>query len=194
MLAYVGYTSLRADVFGSLVSTPYIKPTARTSEFIYTDSPGIWTTLAAPLFVGDMSVLSLDNFDVPNRWVLTVSQPGKGPPWPLLSQYDLPPSDPFSAANRGRVIADGRSVDVIDQATLDGLVKLEAEESQANRHKLKFSTPLMPHDWADCFTIDYARLPASEPNSRKWIEESWTFPMIAGGVMDHVVCTVLTAT
>lgn len=187
MLAYVNYTSLRADVNGSLISSVYVKPSARAPELTYSDT-------STPLFIGDASVLTRDAFDQPNRWVRTVSQPGKGAPYPLLSQYDLPASDPLSAANRRHVIADYAAVDVVSQAKLDFLVKAEAEEASLGRTKLHFSTPLMPHDWADCLTIQYSRLPADQPSNAFWIEQSWTFPCVPGGRMDHIVATVATAT
>jgi hypothetical protein len=187
MLAYAGYTSLRANNDGSFLSDPYVAPSARASEFTYDEA-------ADHPFVADLGVLSATVFDAPNRFVRTVSQPGRGAPYPLRSQYDLPAGNPLSAARRGFVIANYAPVDVVDQAALDALTKIEAEEDQLNRHKLRVPTALMPSDWADVVTLNWTRLPPSEPQGAKWIEESWTFPCVPGGVMDHVFARAETTT
>jgi hypothetical protein len=189
LLAWAGYTSLRADVNGSFTSTPYVKPSQRVMELMYYDTSAVpvLSPNASNLFIGDASVLVTDDFDVPNQIVGTVSEPGQGAPYPLLSQYDLPASHPLSAASRHRIISEPLSAGSLTQALLDDLVKARAEELLLNSHKLQFRTPLMPHDWADCLGLSYTRFPSSEPQGQSWIEESWTFPCVPGGVMQHTV-------
>lgn len=185
MLAYIGYTSLRANTDGSFLATPYVRPQDRSIDYGYGDD-------SSSLLIGDAQVFEQDVFDAPTGYVRTVSKPGtSNPAYPLISQYNIP-SGPFSAAGRGRTIIDYASVDVADQATLDTLTKAEADQMMLRHTNLHFQTPLMPHDWAECLLFIYSRLPAGY-NSLKWIERSWTFPCIPGGVMEHVAETALSA-
>ena len=187
LLAYINYNSLRCNVDGSFMSEPYVLPAARTPEFAFSDEH--------PLFIGDASVLNFDVFDAPNRFVLSCGRPGEPAPYPLISQYDVP-SGPFSAAQRnGTVFTRHESVDVISQAKLDELAKILAADALMDRHTLLVKTPLLPSDWADCVTIGpYARLPASEPQFAKYVERSWSFPCVPGGVMEHVYAPVFETT
>lgn len=179
LLAYVNYYSLRCDPNGSFQSEPYMLPAYRFTEFTFSDTN--------PMFIGDASVLRFDVFDAPTNFVLSCGRPGEPAPYPLISEYEVS-SGPFSSAQRAGVISvRHESVDVISQAKLDEMVLVFAAETLMDRHSIAVKTPLLPSDWADCVVIGpYDRLPASEPQGAKYIERSWTFPCVPGGVMEHV--------
>lgn len=190
MLAYIGYDSLRSDVNGSFVTEPYVRPSLRTLDFIYSDDATTYPNHA--LLIGDAQVFEQDVFDAPTDYVRTVSRPGVGAPYPLISQYHVPASSPFSSESRGRAIVDYAAIDVASQAVLDDLTKGEAEEMVMRHTNLHFKTPLMPHDWGEVLAIFYSRMPTGYDNL-KWIERSWTFPCVPGGVMEHVAETAISA-
>lgn len=179
LLSEINYTSLWVDTWGYFTSKPYILPSERETEYSYvTDESSI---------TFDGAINELDLFNVPNKWVVTMSNPEKTP---LTSVYvnDLSTLK-TSTTSRGRVIVDFRQVDdILDQATLDAYTKRIAYNASQIYEKVKFETALMPHHtFMDTLFIEYKDLGISS----KFIETEWSIDLQAGGKMSHSVRKVI---
>lgn len=174
LLAYCGYTSLRANEDGSFVAEPYVLPSIRSFEFTYMND-------AFSVIVAGSVELTNDLFDAPNQWVRVVSRPEGGPLRAVAAITD--PANPLSQAYRGRLITDYNTLDAPDQATLNATVLKLAEEGQFVFTKWKLETPLMPHGHADVVALIHTQAPAEDLGV--YMEHSWTMDLKAGGKMTH---------
>ena len=174
LLQEINYTSLWVDNNGFFTAKPYIIPSSREVEYEYRNNN-------VSIIVSNSPTEELDLFNVPNKWIVTSSNPESVP---LVSTYtnDLPTS-PTSTANRGRTIVDFRTIDdIADQIILDEYTKRIAYESSNIYSKFNFQTAIMPHhSYLDCLFIEHTGFGVSH----KFIETSWSMELKAGGKMNH---------
>lgn len=175
LLSEVNYTSIWVDTFGYFTSNPYVLPSERETEYSYlTDESSI--TL-------DGAINELDLFNIPNKWIITASNPEKTP---LTSVYvNDSIFSKTSTINRSRTIVDFRQVDdVLDQATLDAYTKRIASNASQAYEKVQFETALMPHhDYMNTLFIENKNLSISS----KFVETEWNLILKPGEKMNHSV-------
>ncbi len=179
LLGAINYRSLFMDENGVSVAQPYVSPEQRPSEYTYSDD--------------DESVIfpemeqGLDLFNVPNEWVLVVSEPDRSP---LISVYtNVNPDSQTSTISRGRTIVDYREQqEAADQASLDAKAQRLAYEASQVFEQVQFETAIMPfHSHSDVFTLEYTKLGISA----KYSESSWSFDLKAGARMKHQIRRVV---
>lgn len=179
LLSEINYTSIWVDTWGYFISKPYILPSNREIEYEY-------KTNELSIIYPD-AINELDLFNVPNKWVVTASNPEKTP---LTSVYvnDLINSK-TSTINRGRTIVDFRQIDdILDQATLDAYTKRIAYNASQIYEKVQFETALMPHhDFMNTLFVEYKDLGISS----KFVETEWNMDLQAGVKMNHTVRRVI---
>ena len=174
LLDSVNYGSLFADVDGVLKSFQYILPEDREIDIEY--------------LMDDFSVISeemLDTFelfDVPNHFVMTVSQPDQPEVTAGWSNND--PRSPTSIPNRGGIVITlyRSNTDAVDAATLqDRVIQMAAEFSKAVS-SIDFTTANMPnHGEASAIWLEHPGLDIKG----LYIEEEWKMELKPGGRMTH---------
>jgi hypothetical protein len=173
LLSEINYTSLWVDENGYFTAKPYVIPSNREAEYIYKNDD------LSIIFPG--AVEEEDLFSVPNKWVLTASNPEKAS---LRSVYvnDLPTSR-TSTISRGRTIVDFRIIDdVFDQQTLDDKARRLAYETSQIYGKFIFETAIMPHhSFMDILYVEHTDYGISA----KYTETSWTMTLSHSGRMQH---------
>lgn len=181
LLASINYLSLYFDEDGVAVAKPYVSPANRAVEYTYRDDD---TSVLFP----EMEQV-IDLFNVPNQWVLIVSEPDRSV---LKSIYtNSNPDSPTSTVSRGRTIVDYRQVEAADQTTLDDLAaRLAFEASQVYEH-VRLETPIMPfHSHNDVIQLYYAKLGIAF----KYSEQSWSFELRPGARHQHDIRRVVVST
>lgn len=173
LLKALNYFSVWFDGEGYAVCSPYVLPSASASEYTYAE--------------GDSSVIATDSlrrrkdlFNIPNKWVYTVSQADRAE---MTSIYvnDSPSSD-LSTISRGITIPDVRTVDAADQATLDALVQRAAQEASEVFETVSWDSWMMPmHNHMDNYTLSSSAL----GGTFQFREISWSMDLRAGGRMSH---------
>lgn len=180
LLDAISYESLWFDETGRAIARPYQSPALRTVEYDYK--------------AGEASVITgktkqrLDLFDVPNKWVLSVSDPDR--PALTATATNANPASPTSTVSRGRTIVDFRTEqDAADLTTLQGKVDRLAFEASQVFESVTFTTAAMPmHSNADVLGLNMPRLAIDG----KYSEHSWTLPLKPGARMTHVARRVVT--
>lgn len=173
LLDAINYESLSFDEDGFAVVKPYVSPQVRGSEFTYRDD--------------ELSVMypevmqELDLFSIPNRWILTVSDPDRENI--VVDFTNADPASPTSTVRRGRTITEFLSEqDASDEATLIEKASRLAFESSQVYEALEFDTGLMPiHSGNDVYTLVYDPLGVNGQYS----EVSWDMDLSAGAKMTH---------
>lgn len=173
LLAEVNMVELWVDVDGYFVSYPYESPDKRAIDYHYSDQ--------------DLSVIvegaeeELDLFDIPNSWVVTVSNPESTPL--VVTKTNTSKESPTSIAARGRTIVDAREIDdIADLTTLKAYVDRIAFEASQVYGRIKFDSPIMPmHENYDVIHFVYTPLGIDG----KFAEMNWTIPLEAGAQMSH---------
>ncbi|MFT4415328.1 hypothetical protein ACLM5H_15815 [Fredinandcohnia humi] len=173
LLRAINFTQIYVDVYGYFTSQAYRSPSVRPSEYTYADDK---LSITYPGMREE-----LDLFNVPNKWVVVLSNPELEP---LVASYtNENPDSPSSTVRRGRTIVDYREIDnIADQKSLDAYVQRIAFEASQVYGKLEFETAINPaHDFSDVIQINYSSLGISG----KYSETDWTIPLVAGGKMKH---------
>lgn len=173
LLGAINYQSLWFDGDGYAVCRPYVSPSTAPTGRTYKDDTSSMLTKAGSR--------TLDLFDVPNKWVLYVSDPDRAS---LRSEYtNTNPSSPTSTLARGFTIVDYREEsEVVDQATLDAKVARIAYEASQVYEKVTVNTGLMPiHEHLDVLALRYGRLDIDD----RYQETDWSMPLKAGATMTH---------
>jgi hypothetical protein len=181
LLGMINYESLSFDEDGRALVRPYRSPAERAPEYVYADDQH---GLVVPTMDQE-----LDLFNVPNQWVMVVSEPELDPP--LRSVYtNSDPASPTSTVRRQRTITDYREEqEAVDQASLDGKVARLAFEASQVYESIPFQTALMPiHSGNDVYRLVVSRLAINAA----YVEHSWKMTMKAGVPMDHVARRVVT--
>lgn len=171
----INYDRLFFDEYGSAVVRPYVAPADRASEHTYRDDG---TSVTLP-----QVAQLLDLFQVPNRWVLVVSDPDRGELRSERTNDD--PNSLTSTISRGRTIVDFRTEeDAPDQATLDAKTERLALEASQIFETVQFETLLMPiHSHNDVYTFAYGNLAIDG----KYAETGWEMQLEAGSTMKHSI-------
>lgn len=173
LLSAINFESLWIDENGYAIAQPYRSPTSKVSEYTYRDDD------QSVIFPGVEQ--SFDLFDVPNSWVLVVSEPDREP---IVSSYtNTNPTNPTSTVSRGRVIVDYREYeDAADQATLDARAeRIAFAASQVYEH-VTLETAIMPmHSNSDVITLEFSGLGIRE----KYSETGWEIELSTSGRMKH---------
>lgn len=175
MLAAINYESGWFDENGMFRARPYILPTLRGSEFKY-------ATDASSVITGDVDQ-TLDIFKIPNKWVLTVSEPDRSV---ITSTYvNSNPTSPTSTISRGRTIVSvQKEQTAVDQATLDARAARLAFEASQVYEEITFKTGMMPmHSNNDVYTLHIDGLSVDN----KYLETSWSMDLNPGSDMTHTV-------
>jgi hypothetical protein len=178
LLAAVGYLGVWSDWDGRLRMTPYIPPTTRGPEWLYTTDQA--TSMLAP----DRKV-KRDYFQAPNRWVFYWSQDPSGAQ-PVegagIYTYVNQASGPTSVAARGRVItAPPLQVDAVDQASLVAQAQALIDADLRLGTTFEIGTAPNPLHW------HFDRVTLADPAVGPLTEclvNKWTLP-IKGGDMTH---------
>lgn len=179
LLDSVNNTPLWVDAGGYFRSSPYERPDEKAIGYTYSDQ--------------ELSIIvegieeELDLFDIPNSWVITVSNPESEP---MTARRDNTNIDsPTSIPSRDRRIVDFRQVDdMASQEALEAYVERIASEASQVYGKVKFSTPIMPHhEYYDVLELNYDPLGISG----RFSETGWTIKLEAGGMMTHEVRRVV---
>jgi len=178
LLSALNYKPIYFDEDGVAIGTPYVSPDQRASEYTYADDEN------SVIFTG--SEQTEDLFNIPNQFVLVVSQPDR----PVLKSVytNTSASSPTSTVNRGRTIVSYEQVDAADQTTLDGLAKMSAFKASQVYQTISFSTALMPHhSYNDVISFNSGMMGLNA----KYEEVGWTMPLKAGARMQHTIRRVI---
>jgi hypothetical protein len=175
LLSALNYEALHINEYGVPVAQPYVPPSQRAEEYTYADETD--AGLIAP-----MVRQSLDLFNVPNKWVMVVSEPDRPP---LVASYtNSDPTSPTSTVRRGRTITAPpiTDVDAMDQTILDAKVARRAFEASQLYEHVEFSSALMPiHSGNDVYRVRFAPLALNA----KYVETAWRVELRAGASMTH---------
>ncbi|CAM4187008.1 hypothetical protein L1N85_11450 [Paenibacillus alkaliterrae] len=179
LLAALNYDALYFDEDGVAVARPYVTPDQRASEYVYADD-------AESVIFPEVEE-TLDLFNVPNKFVLVVSQPDR----PVLKSVytNSNPSSMTSSISRGRTIVDYLQVDAADQATLDSLAQTAAIKASQVYQTVTLQTAIMPqHSYNDVFSLRFSALGIDA----KYEEIGWSMALKAGGQMRHTIRRIVT--
>lgn len=173
LLSSLNYDSAWFDENGFFVAQPYVTPSGRPSEYTY-------ATDETSLITGDVNQ-TLDLFDVPNRWVLVVSEADRPPLRGIFTNTS--PSSPTSTVSRGRVITDFRTEQkAADIATLNAKAARLAYEASQIYEIVEFNTASMPiHSHSDVYIINIPGLALDA----KFSEHTWDLTLEPGAPMKH---------
>ncbi|MBB6451978.1 hypothetical protein HNQ94_000399 [Salirhabdus euzebyi] len=173
LLRQINYDGIKVDVNGYYTSSSYRSPAKRSAEYTYIDDDES-VTLPGMTEEFDLS-------QVPNQFVVVRTNAEQEP---LRSVYTNDnPDSPISTVSRGRAITDYREIDdIADQEALDGYAERIANSASQVFGNIRFQTGIMPfHDVDDVLQITYSKLGVSA----KYSETAWSFPLVAGGTMEH---------
>lgn len=173
LLNSINNTPLWVDASGYYRTSRYERPDEKPVGYTYSDR--------------EMSIIvkgieeELDLFNIPNSWVVTVTNPESEPLTARLDNNN--PESPTSIPSRNRRIVDFREVeDISSQATLNNYVERIATEASQVYGRVKFSTPIMPfHEYYDVIRLQYSDMGIDD----KFSETSWTIKLEAGSEMEH---------
>ncbi|AYP68728.1 hypothetical protein BpsS36_00022 [Bacillus phage vB_BpsS-36] len=173
LLSTTNNVPLWVDAYGYYTSYPYRSPAQRGADYTYdTDELSI---------VVQGIEEELDIFDVPNSWVVTVSNPESTPM--VARRENRSSSSPTSIQNRRRTIVDFREIeDISSRDALESYVDRIAFESSQVFGRVRFKTPIMPfHEYYDVLRFKYDPLEIND----LYAETSWTIKLTAGAYMEH---------
>jgi len=147
LLAYAGYWSASVDGWGRVLMEPYQDPSERAP---------VWDFIAGAncIFLPDVEVGS-DAFSVPNKYVLTCSNPDGAP---LIGSYtNTDPASPFSTVTRGRTITKSETVnDAVDVADLNARAKARLITETASTETVSLQHAYAPVRVADAVSLNWA--------------------------------------
>ncbi len=175
LLLFCNYDILHADVDGSLISHPFVKPSMRPVDYNYVAD-------GTSIIVEESGETEQDLWNAPNQWLRVVTRPDA----PLLrSRLTLTdPDNPMSTVARDRTVTDYESIDAPTQAVLDTVVQALFEDGQRILKKLKIQVPLMPHDHHDKIFVQYTtNHPWATKANGFYTVYGWEFPCVSGGLM-----------
>lgn len=175
LLTEINYTSLWVDINGYFISRPYVLPSSREAEYEY--ETGEFS------IIEDGAANSFDLYSIPNKWVITASNPESQPLTSIYVNDSL--ISITSTVNRGRILTDFRQIDSIySQEVLDDYTKRIAYNASNVYEKFSFNTCLMPHhDFMNVLYVEYRNLNIAS----KFVETEWSMDLQIGGKMNHNV-------
>lgn len=180
LLDAINYRALYFDEDGKAVAQPYLSPSTRASEYTYVDDD---ESVTFPQVVE-----SLDLFGVPNKWLLSVSEPDRATLNSTVTNANA--TSPTSTVSRGRTIVEVRSdIDAPDQATLDAIAAKIAYEASQVYQEVEFETAIQPfHSDLDVLTLTFSTLSIDA----KFVETGWSFDCRAGARHKHLIRRIVT--
>ncbi len=173
LLAAINYGSLWFDGSGTLKAAPYVAPSLREADFHY-------ETNEVSVILADAEQ-NLDMFQIPNRWVLIVSNPDQPPLRAEITNNS--PLSPTSTLSRGRIITRVvTDAEAPNQAVLNSLAeRLRDEDGQVFEH-VSFGTGLMPfHENGDCYDFIHYDMVVTG----RFMETKWSMNLTQGAEMKH---------
>jgi len=176
LLEYAGYERVRSHPYGSYIARPIVRPSTRPVEYMFRAD-------TASVIAAKSGRTKVDLYESPNQWMRVVSRPNGTMLKSIKTLTD--PDNPLSTTRRDVVIQDFKRIEAADQATLDKIVAGLYEEGQLAARTTVIETALWPSDHADCITLNFTDHPEWEYTGGIYIEREWTFPMVAGGKMQH---------
>ncbi|WP_436664238.1 hypothetical protein ACOALA_04125 [Alicyclobacillus acidoterrestris] len=179
LLSAINYYNLWFDSSGVAQAQPYISPSYLPPGYTYQDD-------GKSVMMPSVNQ-NLDLFDVPNKWVLVVSQSDTDT---ITSTYtNSNPNSPTSTVNRGRIIVNYDDTSTApDQATNDALVAKQAYQDSQVYETEVFETLVMPfHEAFDVIQFSYSVLGISD----KFNEIGWSMNLAAGATMSHTIQRVV---
>lgn len=173
MLAMINFGSLWFDGTGIARAQKYTPPAERSAEFEY-------RTNDVSVILPD-SEQTLDLYEIPNRWVLIVSNPDLPPLRAEIVNSDL--ASPTSTMNRGRIITRVvTNVEAPTQGMLNAIAERMRDEEGQVFEKIVFRTGLMPfHENADVFDFEYDGF----VGYGRFLETKWSMDLSQGAEMQH---------
>lgn len=180
LLQSVNNTPLWVDAYGYYRSEKYLRPDERSVGYTYNDQ--------------ELSIIvegveeELDLFNIPNTWVVAVSNPEEEPM--IARAENNNPDSITSIPSRGRRIVDFREIEEIsNREALKGYVERIAFEASQVYGRVVFKTPIMPfHEYYDVILLKYKPLGIND----RFAETSWTIPLKVGAEMTHEARRVVT--
>ncbi|GAB3115729.1 hypothetical protein GCM10027160_23510 [Streptomyces calidiresistens] len=182
LLDAIAYRSLSIDERGVAVATPYVPPAERPAEYEYLDDE---VSVMDP-----EAVQERDLHSIPNRWVLTRSEPDE--PAITVTYTNSDPASPTSTVRRGRVITDFRDQEdaTSESALIERAANLAQEATQVYE-AIEYSTAPMPvHSNDDVVRIRRDDLALDG----KFSSHTWDLELKAGGQMRHRARRVVSLT
>lgn len=173
MLDAINFNSLWFDGTGIARAAQYITPSLRSAQFEYrTDDVSVILPDAEQ---------TLDLYEIPNRWVLIVSNSDQPPLRAEITNNDV--TSPTSTVNRGRIITRVLTdVDAPNQAMLNAIAERMRDEFGQVYETIAFKTGLMPfHENADVFDFEYDGF----VGYGRFMETKWSMDLIQGAEMVH---------
>lgn len=175
LLTQINYRTLWFDENGVAIAQPWVNPSAVAPEYTYADDS---ESVTMPT-VQD----AYDLFSVPNVWIVTVSQAGVTA---ISSTYTNSNSlSPTSTTNRGRqIVSVVANTNAPNTTTLGSIAQQIAFNDSQVYEMVTFQTAIMPfHQDYDVVQFSFSTLGISANFS----EFGWSFPLQAGGTMQHTV-------
>lgn len=178
LLAAIGYRGIYSDWNGYLRAEPYLIPSDRANEWIY-------TSVGDAAMIAPKRSMDRDFFTAPNRWVAVRSnevdgaQPLEGNGiYTLVNEFDGPTS---VTARNGRTVTRYLSFEAADQAALITQTDAAAAADKALSTKFELTTQPNPLHW------HFDRVLLDDPEvgpARDCQVTKWTLPF-DGGDMSH---------
>jgi hypothetical protein len=174
LLAAIGYRGIYSDWDGWLRVEPYVTPSDRASEWVFTVDD-------VSAVIGQALTRSRDWYDAPNRWVFyrnsgtdDVSPVDGNGRYEYINTYV---GDTSVEGRNGRVVTKTVGVDAADQASLMQQAQVTIDADLAIPTRLSFPTSPFPLAWHfDRLTLLDPRIgSASEVQS-----STWTLPLDGG--------------
>lgn len=176
LLKSIGYQSLFFDSSGTAIVQVYQNPgSASPSVYYRTDEFSV---------VAEQTTRELDIFNVPNRWVMTVSVSDRDELFAAVVNND--PDSETSVSQRGFVVTRFERADseVVDQDTLNEEVMRMAVEDTAIFEWVDFHTAIMPdHGEREIVQLDHD----AASIHGQFAEITWGFTLAPGSLMSHRV-------
>lgn len=174
LLEAMNYQPLWFDAEGYAIVRPYERPDVRSVEMTYRDDE-------EGVFLPTMEE-TYDFFNVPNRFVLVVSEPEMDEMKSIYTNEN--PDSPTSTVSRGRVITEYRQVEAPDKETLDSLAERAAYEASQVYQEVKMETKIIPtHSHNNMVRLEYRKLGIAN----NFEETAWSYDLEAGATMSHTL-------
>lgn len=153
------------DSFFHMIRT--MDPAMEIPDFDYDENPRV---------TRDSGTKTSDLLRAPNRFVV-VGNSSSAASAPIVGTYDVPPTAPYSIANRGFVIPDTRNTQLTSTAQAIAMAR-NLGIRQTIFERLSFTTPFDPRH--DSYNIIRFR-------GDNWLELRWTATLVPGAQMQHTV-------
>lgn len=179
LLTQINYRTLWFDENGVAIAQPWVSPAVQTPAYTYVDD--------ANSIIYPQVSRSLDLFAVPNVWVVVVAQTDQSE---IVSTYtNSNPNSPTSTVNRGRQIVHyEQNMNAPLSQTLDSFAQQLAFNDSQVYDTVTYPTAICPmHQDYDTLQFTFSALGVSD----KFSEVGWSFPLKAGGQMQHTVRRVV---